>query len=355
MRLTKKAIHTSHDGCHISDYENFFEWWYFDFDLKNSHHIYVEWHAPILNIRDNFCTLFIKICTPDKVFSNHEQEKSKTSIIRQFRYPRSLIAQKETSCDIVFPSGHIVEKNDNYFININERDLLVDLRLRRLLPPVIGEDEVLYRTRDGKEFFSWNIPLPRAEVTGEIELSGERIEAQGTAYHDHNWGNLNIGKHLRGWIWARVLFHDFTLIFGDITPSESREKVQVLLLIDKDGRKLDISSLHVEYTDYKKHCNSFVPYNVLISCNNKKYRVHLRVENILTIQEFPLGSFENHLWNSFLAKVYYLFRLNSAPSFLKKWFGRSLYFQFVAKGELYADNVVLDTANGKLEVFSFGV
>ena len=342
----KKAKPTIHDGSHITNYKKFFEWWYFDFDLKSQHQIYLEWHAPNFALKNESCLLIIRM-------HNNAKKQCEDSKMKTFRYSRSVINQKKTSCDIEFPSGHIIEKDDNYFINVRERDLLINLRLERLLPPVATEDEVLYCTRDGKEFFAWNIPVPRAEVTGEIELSGEGIEVQGTAYHDHNWGNLNIGKHLRGWIWVRILFDDFTLIFGDITVRESREKVQVLLLIDKDGKKMDISSLHVEYTDYKKHSNSLIPYSVLITCNNKKYRVHLRVENILTIQEFPLGSFENHSWNSTLAKAYYLFKVNNAPEFIKKWFGRSLYFQFVAKGQLYLDGRLTDATNGKMEVFSF--
>ncbi|MBA7519509.1 hypothetical protein ES705_11588 [subsurface metagenome] len=341
-----KANPIIHNGCHIIDYKQYFEWWYFDFDLEGQYHIYIEWHAPNFTLRDESCLLIIRM-------HNKAKKQSEDSKIKTFRYHRSLITQKETSCDIVFPSGHITEKDDSYFINVNERDLLINLTLKRLSPPVIAEDEVLYCTKDGKEFFAWNVPIPRGEVTGEIELSDEQIDVHGTVYHDHNWGNLNIGKHLLGWIWLRILFDDFTLIFGDMTVKESSEKQQVLLLIDKDGKKIDISSLQVHYTDYKKHHNSSIPYSVQITCNNKKYRVHLSAEYILSTQEFPLGSFDKHLWNSCLAKTYYLLKMNNAPNFIKKWFGNSLYFQFLVKGKFYIDDELIDITNGKMEVFSF--
>jgi hypothetical protein len=349
MNKSRPIIYgVTHDGCHIHDFRRFFEWWYFDVDLKGGQHIYLEWHAPNFIARDESCLLVIRM-------HNNAKNKSMNSLTRSFRYHRCLIRQSETSCNIVFPSGHIVEKHNNYSISISEKELSINLTLTRLLPPVIAEDGVLYSTRDGEEFFAWNIAAPRAEVTGKIEVSGEETEVQGTAYHDHNWGNLNIGKHLRGWIWARFFFEGFAVVFGDITArGESGQKVQTLLVIDKDGRKLEISSLHVEYSGYRKHRNSFIPYDIFITCNNEKYKLYLQVENITTVQEFPLGSFKSHLWNSNLAKTYYLFRVSNAPNFIKKWFGGSLYFQFVAKGQLHVDGKLADVTNGNMEVFFFG-
>lgn len=343
----------SNDGCRIVGQGDFFEWWYFDFDLKSQHHIYIEWHAPMFNLRDNYGTLIIRVYGHQRTFLNNNK-KPEGPITKVFRYHRSLIAQNGTSCEIVFPAGHIIERDSNYFINVNERDLLIDLKLERLLPR-LDEYETLYCTRGGNEFFSWNVPLPRALATGKIKLDGEYIDVEGTAYHDHNWGNLNIGKHLLGWIWARVLFDDFTLIFGDIANRESERKVQILLFADKNGRKMDTSSLQVDYISFtgdNRH-NLPAPAELIITFeDNNKYRAHLRVENSFAVQEAPLGSFKSHFLNSLVTKAYYLFKLNNAPNIIKKRLGRLLYSQAVVKGKLYMDDRLIDTKTGRLEVFS---
>jgi len=352
----KKAHPIIHDGCHISNYRNSFEWWYFDFDLESQHHIYIEWQAPIFNLRDNYCMLIIRIHNPERGFNNNHNKKSEAPLTKVFRYRRSLVAQNPTLCQIVFPTGHIVERAGNYFIKVNERNLLIDIELERVLPSVIAEDEVLLCARSDKEFFSWNIPLPRALATGQIKVDGEHIEVNGTAYHDHNWGNLNIRKYLIGWIWARFFFDDFTFIFGNIAIKESKENIQVLLLIDKDGKKVDFSSSKVEYMNTSNHnyCTLSLPRTVSLIFNGREnYRFHLIIKKNLAVQEFPLGSFQNHLWNSALTRAYYFFTVNKAPNFIKKWFGRSLYFQFSAQSELYVDGNLADTKNGNVEVFSF--
>ena len=105
-----------HDGCHIADYKTYFEWWYFDFDLKSQQHIYLEWHAPNFALQDESCLLIVRM------HNSAKKNQIKDSKMKTFRYHRSMITQKETSCYIVFPSGHIIEKDDKYFIKVNERE-----------------------------------------------------------------------------------------------------------------------------------------------------------------------------------------------------------------------------------------
>ena len=343
-----KADHFSHDGCHITDYKKYFEWWYFDFDLTSKHHIYLEWHAPNFTLLDTNCLLIVRVHHTTNKHSNDQK-------IKVFRYDRSKISQDETFCKIILPTGIISERDNNYYINIQERGLLINIELERLLPRVSVENELLYRSKNGREFFSWNIPLPRAKVTGEIEISGERIDMQGTAYHDHNWGNLNIGKHICGWIWARIQFQDYTLIFGDITAKESsNQNIQVLLLIDKYGQKIDTTSFSIDCLDHQNLRNSSIPHRIIISINSdKRYTIHLQAKELLTNQEFPVGSFDNPKLNSFLAKAYYLFKVNYAPNYIKRLFGGSLYFQFIAGGELYIEDRLIESKEGKMEIFSF--
>ncbi len=83
------------------------------------------------------------------------------------------------------------------------------------------------------------------------------------------------------------------------------------------------------------------------------YRIHLRAQTNGPLQEAPLGSFENHFFNAFLSKLYYMMRLYYLPDIIKKWLGRLLYLQVIIVSELYMDEKFMDNKNGRLEVISF--
>ncbi len=343
-----------HDGCHIVDYKNYFEWWFFDFDLENDNNLQIEWHAPIWNLRENFCMLILRSYNP-KAELIHTKKSHESPIIKTFRYPCSSVRQDSTCCKIEFPAGIFFEKQGNYYIDIKEKDLSIKIDLKRLLPPFIAEDEVLYSIQENKEFFAWNIPLPRALATGQIKLNGEYIVVEGTAYHDHNWGNLNFGKYLNGWVWCRVQFDNYTLIFGDII-TKNNQKIRKLLFVDINGKKINFSDLEVDYTFSSKRTNGRMhsPESIIIKFQNgNNYRICLKIKTNVPIQEAPLGSFDNHFFNACLSKLYYLMRLNYLPNIIKKWFGRLLYLQSIIIAELYIDEKLIDNQNGRLEVISF--
>jgi hypothetical protein len=142
--------------------------------------------------------LIIRIHDGGRTPQNNQRGKLGQLVEKAFRYPRADVSQSETVCRIVFPAGHIVERDNGYSISVEEKGLLIDLELERCLPPVSIGDEVLYYSENRQEFFSWYVPLPKASTRGRIKFDDEHIEADGIAYHDHNWGNINVGKCLGG-------------------------------------------------------------------------------------------------------------------------------------------------------------
>jgi hypothetical protein len=351
MKIDKSSFH---DGCHISNWKNYFEWWYFDFDLKNRHNLHIEWHAPVFNMHDNFCMLIIRNYDGDTALCKEEINTDR-HVMKVFRYHRSVVGQNKSYCEIKFPAGCIYERDGNYFINVKEKNLLINIELERILPSIISDDEVIYKAGISDEFLSWNISLPRARAKGQLEMDDKIIEIDGLGYHDHNWGNLNIGRHLSKWIWLRVMFDDFTFIFGDIVDRKCYKK-SILLLIDKNGRKIKPDSLELECnlstnrTDYKIS----VPEDIIIKFRNKnKYRVHVKADKFFPVREAPLGSFKNHNLNTLVSNSYYLFKLYNLPDFIKKRLGRLLYFQAIVNADLYIDDQLMDTKSGRMEFLVF--
>jgi len=345
-----------HDGCKIVDYNRFFEWWYFDFDLQNGRSVHVEWHAPVFNSRGKSCVLVVRSHSPRKVCQVNEPCGVANSITKIYRYSRSLVTQKETFCDIEFPGGTIKERDGDYFIDISEKDLFMNLHLQRKCPPVSVEEEILYHVNDTNESFYWSVPLPRAYVEGGINLDGNAIEVEGESYHDHNWGNLHISRYLNGWIWGRVFFKHFVLIFGVISSKDKGEE-KILYLVNEAGNQIRTKSLFIQSRGAVKdeRGGSEIPKELWISfVDNARYTVHIESMANLMIEEFPLGSFNNHQVNSILASSYYLLKLNYAPSIIKKLLGRGFYFRLLTRSELFVDDQLTDRGEGKMEVFVFG-
>jgi len=340
-----------HDGCHIEDCKRFFEWWYFDFDLENDYSLHIEWQSPVFNMRDDYCMLITRLY-------NHEtaSDQSFHPIFKAYRYPRKSIRQDRSSCNIVFPSGFIIEDKEEFHIRFKEKDLCADIKLKRLLPPLSVENEVLLEV-DNQEFFAWNIPLPRASASGNIQAERKKIEMNGIAYHDHNWGNLNIGRYLESWIWTRVQFQHFTLILGDIFVRGRKAPDRSLLFVDEVGNKLTFSDLEIDYSFSLDRTNGRMstPESIRINFGHhqKYYKIKISILTSIPIQEAPISAFESHQLNTLISKFYYLFKLYHLPDSLRKWIGRLFYFQAVIAAELEIDNKPVDIKNGRLETFSF--
>jgi len=346
----------SHDGCRVLNSKDSFEWWYFDLELRNRYHVHIEWHSPIFNFKDSFNTLIVRIHNFKSILGDKDGMKDAFQCVKAFRYHRSNVCQSEKICEIMFPSGYITEKDGNYFINILEKDLRIELKLSRLLPPLSIKDDMLYQTENGRKYLGWYIPLPKAVARGEIEVEGNLIEAEGLSYHDHNWGNLNLRKHLQGWVWARVFFNDFTLIFGDIVSNTPKEKAQVLLFVDREGHTLNAESLKIEYHEFDKQYqyNIMIPRAFSIEIDDRdSYRIVFRRNQEFVTAEVPFGSFDNNLLNLWLVRIYHLFQLHRASNQFRRWLGRFLYFQSEIICELYQNDYLVDRKIGNIEVISF--
>jgi carotenoid 1,2-hydratase len=62
----------------------------------------------------------------------------------------------------------------------------------------------------------WNLLQPKAQVTGQLEITGyhrEKIEFLGTGYHDHNLGREPMKDSFEEWYWGRYHFNNSTLIY----------------------------------------------------------------------------------------------------------------------------------------------
>ncbi|MCP4650141.1 MAG: hypothetical protein GY853_08710 [PVC group bacterium] len=339
-----------HDGSYIEDQSKFFEWWYFDFDLEDGRNVYIEWQSPVFSLRNNLCLLVIRIY--ENLNKNNNDPVQST--VRVLRYSRAEVVQDKNCCKIIFPGGRIEENNGDYKIFVKEKDVAVDLTLKRKLPFFCNKSECVYENKKNKELFNWIVPLPRAQATGKIEIDQKKINIEGIAYHDHNWGNLNIAREFKGWVWIRVFFADFTFIFSEIELKGKAEKLRILCLLDKNGKQINAIDLKVSEEE-NDSIRSGVQYNMKLNFTaEKQYEISLISDCKSVSQDFPLGMTKNNRLNTLLVSLFYLLRVRSYPKWLKSLLGKGQYLQTVVKAQMSINGEIQDKKYGKLERFVFG-
>ncbi len=104
----------------------------------------------------------------------------------------------------------------------------------------------------------WLLSVPRAEVEGHIEISGEnggglrRIELRAHGYHDHNLGTMPMQEYISRWYWGRAFSERYDLIYYMIFFRDTAyQPVSLLMLHDNALEKVSVmDSLRFRERDF---------------------------------------------------------------------------------------------------------
>ena len=82
---------------------------------------------------------------------------------------------------------------------------------------------------------SWIVALPKASVTGELLVHGNRIPVSGIGYHDHNWfSNLSTIVNTWGWYWGKITGKTLIVTWANIVKKSS--KGELLAVVNQDNK-----------------------------------------------------------------------------------------------------------------------
>ncbi|HKX84987.1 MAG TPA: hypothetical protein VJL58_12265 [Pyrinomonadaceae bacterium] len=131
----------------------------------------------------------------------------------------------------------------------------------------------------GESSHCWNMAVPRADVTGRLEIKnklGETLDARqfrGTGYHDHNLDNRWLAKTVRDWHWGRAHFADATAVFCRYCEADDHSPATKLFVI----RRGEFREREVQYEEQNYVRDKFgIKYPTrlrLISEDNMRLRV----------------------------------------------------------------------------------
>jgi carotenoid 1,2-hydratase len=120
----------------------------------------------------------------------------------------------------------------------------------------------LYTKKDGNgaanSRHQWLLSVPRAEVDGYVEISGEnggslrRIVLRGHGYHDHNLGTMPMQEYIARWYWGRAFSERYDLVYYMIFfRNTAYQPVSLLMLHDNIAGKVSfMDSLQFRERDF---------------------------------------------------------------------------------------------------------
>lgn len=235
------------DVWHIKDAPKAYEWWYFDALSDDGR------DCVVIIFLDNF------------VFSpNYNASENPQVPAISFTYYRdgkpvyramNEVSSEEFSADKKVPYCKIGDNEmrfekapygSGYVLTINAV-LNKNRKLKATFEWLLIESDFLpVNNLTAANTHSWNLVSPRADVTGNIEVTNQaeklkaKIQFRGTGYHDHNADTRWLPETVENWQWGRCHFSDSSVVFYRYKEIGSVNAVTKLFIV-KNGefRQLD--------------------------------------------------------------------------------------------------------------------
>jgi predicted secreted hydrolase len=120
-------------------------------------------------------------------------------------------------------------------------DFGVDLALVPEMSPVLNGHKGLFEldasTGQGAEFYEY-YSIPRLKARGSIEVNGEKISVEGSAWNDHEFFTLGAGQTFPSWDWFSIQLNDGSsiMLYGLRLPDGQFDPASRGTFVDQDGK-----------------------------------------------------------------------------------------------------------------------
>lgn len=171
----------------------------------------------------------------------------------------------------------------------------LDVRTRALKPPVVFGD-ASPAIQHGRIETSY-VQRPRLEVTGEVELDGERIAIAGQGVHDHQWLRVRV-PNLK-WIWPHLRLPDGRELTGyvirdsslgrRVDADEGRELGRGGWVIERDGSVRVLRAFDVRALAHVDTERGRVPTRFAVDA--PELALHLVVDHVVAAPFVPMRAF----------------------------------------------------------------
>lgn len=219
------------DGMRSSGDKGSYEWWYTDAHMEDGSTIVAIFYTkPLQEIN--------KSLTPQVEIAYSTADGKEYNRLYTFS-PEEFSASKE-KCEVKIGRNYFKGNLEEYEIHI-EDDTTNDsftLFISRQTETWRAGDGCFYYGDTGK-YLGWFVAVPQGRIKAVISLDGITKTVNGSAYHDHNWGNVAMQEIINHWYWSRAEIGPYTVINSCICcPGEYDLAEWGCSVLAKDGKIL---------------------------------------------------------------------------------------------------------------------
>jgi len=239
MGLSRTGIDIWEDGLRTDGGEGTFEWWYFDAKLGDGSTIVVVFYTKNMLDISTPMAPFVSVSMTDP--------DGKTTLNRYYYPEKNDYQFSKKRCDVRIGKNMVSGDLHQYSLHLDFDDILADINFQGTTPAWRPETGHSYFVDDsGETFFAWLPSIPQGTVNGTMSIGGKLLEIEGSAYHDHNWGNGSMVKQMHDWYWGRAEVGPYTVITAWITTTEEYGgKPGPVFFLSRDGKILAEDSKYV--------------------------------------------------------------------------------------------------------------
>jgi len=304
------------DGRRVPGDPGYFEWWYFDARFDDGSTAVIVFQTKAFDQLAKGPTPRMQLAISPPL----PDGRPRSDRIKRPGFTPAEFAASEARCDVrIGPNSVRGEKLHTYTLHAEADGLRADLEFTGIAPPWRPGSGIVYFDNKMETSFGWLPAIPFGAVKGTVTYDSKKRDVTGIAYHDHNWGNVQLDKVMREWYWGRGSTHDrrYSVVFADVEPLDSDEKMAVLMVARESAIVLGgDGTLTRTVSDFQDHSGHKYPRTLDIRWASTQGSAHAVITNAQIIDEFnPLTEFGLAWWKRLLAKLFgrnpYYFRLNA--------------------------------------------
>jgi predicted secreted hydrolase len=234
------------------------EWWYFDAVLENGYSVHIGFR--IYHVRGfGILQSRIDIYKDGKVIVEELKIDLFSKFVVDTHFPTINVGDKTV---VKFDNdAYKKDKLWRYNVKLSIDDNAVDL--------------LFTGTTKGWKIETpdacWAVPLPKAVVTGELTINGEKLQVKGLGYHDHNWSYSPVtAMNNLGWYWGRISSDTVNITWAKIVQNKDRSDIIAVINKDKGGfYNINPENFDISTKDYERNNGGEIPKIFNLKINDK--------------------------------------------------------------------------------------
>ncbi|MCX7634668.1 MAG: hypothetical protein N2Z74_02860 [Syntrophales bacterium] len=269
------------DGSHIYTQGDYYEWWYVDCSFDNGYHAVFTYHY-----RNHFLNPII----PTTQLMVYGPDGSQTARFAVWK-PEETYACPDW-CHVHMGDSWLKDLgNGRYEMSMFIGDIGARLSMENIVPGWKLGSGFNYKNEETGKVAGWVVPVPYARVAGELCLPGKKLAVTGSAYHDHNWGNMRLHEICSSWYWGRVHHGDLCVDYGWVLPRDPAAPIFAPLMIARGGEiVLSTNIMHTGLSDVVTDPQTGKDYarRLVITTDNLGVKMRLRIHTKRLVEALRL-------------------------------------------------------------------